>query len=152
MENTVFFRAEKLMERWYLLNTEKFLFWTLQRWEIRPYFEPKSWWRDDIYWLLKSSSFQHFGYGKYVFSKPKSWWKEDIYWLRKSSSFQHFGYEKYVFSEPKNWWKEDIYWLLKSSCFELFGDGKCPSHKNKPRFNRDKPSKLISKLVRFNQV
>ena len=27
-----------------------------------------------------------------------------------------------------------------------------PSHKNKPRFSPDKPNKLISKLVRFNQV
>ena len=26
------------------------------------------------------------------------------------------------------------------------------SHKNKPRFNRDKPSKLINKLIRFNRV
>ena len=27
-----------------------------------------------------------------------------------------------------------------------------PSHKNPPRFNRDKPSKLINKLVRFNRL
>ena len=27
----------------------------------------------------------------------------------------------------------------------------CPSHKNRRRFNRDKPSKLISKLGRFNR-
>ena len=26
------------------------------------------------------------------------------------------------------------------------------TYKNKPRFDRDKPSKLISKLVRFNRV
>ena len=29
------------------------------------FFEPKSWWKDDIYWLLRSSSFELFGDGKY---------------------------------------------------------------------------------------
>ena len=65
MENTVFFRAKKVMEIWYLLITEKFLFWTFQRWEIRSFFQPKSWWKDDIYWLLKSSCFELFDDGKY---------------------------------------------------------------------------------------
>ena len=39
------FWAKKLMERWYLLVTGKFLFWTVRKWEIRYFFEPKSWWR-----------------------------------------------------------------------------------------------------------
>ena len=46
---TVFFWVEKLMERWYLLTNEKFLFWNLRRWEIRSFFQPRSWWKDDIY-------------------------------------------------------------------------------------------------------
>ena len=29
------------------------------------FFGPKSWWKDDIYWLLKSSCFELFGDGKY---------------------------------------------------------------------------------------
>ena len=35
--------------------------------EIRNtvFFESKSWWKDDIYWLLKSSCFELFGDGKY---------------------------------------------------------------------------------------
>ena len=49
MGNTVFFWVKKLMERWYLLVTEKFLFWTFRWWEIRSFFQPKSWWKDDIY-------------------------------------------------------------------------------------------------------
>ena len=48
------FRAKKLMERWYLLITGKFLFWTFQRWEIRSFFEWKSWWKDDIYLVFLS--------------------------------------------------------------------------------------------------
>ena len=29
------------------------------------FFEPGSWWKDDIYWLLRSSCFELFGDGKY---------------------------------------------------------------------------------------
>ena len=53
MGNTVFFWVKKLMERWYLLVTEKFLFWTfrygkyglfsakklMERWYLRGLFE-----------------------------------------------------------------------------------------------------------------
>ena len=38
MGNVVFFWAKKVMERWYLLITEKFLFWTFRWWEIRSFF------------------------------------------------------------------------------------------------------------------
>ena len=41
MGNTVFFWAKKLMERWYLLITEKFLFWTFRWWEIWSFFSQK---------------------------------------------------------------------------------------------------------------
>ena len=89
-----YFWAKKLMEI-YSLVTEKFLFWPFGQWEIRSFlsqkddgkmiftghwkvlvltisemgntvvFEPKRWWKDDIYWLLKISSFHQFGNGKY---------------------------------------------------------------------------------------
>ena len=36
--NTVFFWGEKLMDRWYLLITEKFLFWAFRWWERRSFF------------------------------------------------------------------------------------------------------------------
>ena len=54
MGNTVFFLVKKLMERWYLLVNEKFLFWTFRWWEIRPFFQPKSWWKGDIYLIFLS--------------------------------------------------------------------------------------------------
>ena len=47
--NTVFFWVKKMMERWYLLVKEKFLFWTFRWWEIRSFYQPKSWWKDDTY-------------------------------------------------------------------------------------------------------
>ena len=94
MKNTAFFWDKKLMEVWYLLTTEKFLFWTFQRWEIRSFFETKSWWKYDIGWLLK------------------------VLVLNISEM------ENTVFFEPKSWWKDDTYGLMKSSCFELFGDWK----------------------------
>ena len=54
MGNTVFFWAKKLMGRWYLLITEKFLFWGFRWWEIRCFLEGKSWWKDDIYLVFLS--------------------------------------------------------------------------------------------------
>ena len=39
--NTIFFWAKKLMEKWYLLITEKFLFRTFWRWEKRSFFSQK---------------------------------------------------------------------------------------------------------------
>ena len=80
MGNTVFFWAKKLTEIWYLLITGKFLFWTFWWWEIRSFFESRSWWKDDIYCLLRSCCFELFGDGKYgLFFQPKYWWKDDIY-------------------------------------------------------------------------
>ena len=60
-----YFWIKKLMEIWYLLITGKFLFWTFRWWEIRSFFESRSWWKDDIYWLLRSSCFELFGDGRY---------------------------------------------------------------------------------------
>ena len=98
IENAVFFRANKLMERWYLLNTEKFLILNFWRWEIRSFFEPKKWWKDDIYRLLRSSCFELFADGKYgLFFSEKSDGKMIFIW-----SFWAFhdipGLGKYGFS------------------------------------------------------
>ena len=59
------FLTKKVMEILYLLITEKFLFWTFLRWEIRSFIELKSWWKNEIYWLLKSSCFELFKDEKY---------------------------------------------------------------------------------------
>ena len=64
MGNTVFSWAKTLIKRWYLLITEKVLFWTFQGWRIRSFFESRSWWKDDIYWLRRGSCFQLFCDGK----------------------------------------------------------------------------------------
>ena len=67
-----YFWAKKLMEIWYLLITETFLFWTFRWWEVRSFMQSKSWWKDDIYWLLWSFCFEPFGDGKYsLFSTKK---------------------------------------------------------------------------------
>ena len=68
--NTVFFWAKKLIERWYLLITENLLFWTLWEWEIWSFFEPKSWWKDDIYYDFLSFP----GLGKYGCSCSECNW------------------------------------------------------------------------------
>ena len=53
-KNYGLFWAKKLMERWYLLITGKFLFWTFRRWETQPFVERKSWFIDVIYLVFLS--------------------------------------------------------------------------------------------------
>ena len=52
--NTVFFWVKKVKQRWYLLVTVNFLFWTFWWWGIRSFFQPKSWWKDDIHLVFLS--------------------------------------------------------------------------------------------------
>ena len=70
-----YFWAKKLMEIWYLQITEKFLFWIVfifSGMRNTAFFEPKSCWKDDIYWLRKSSCFNLLGDEKYgLFSAKK---------------------------------------------------------------------------------
>ena len=49
-----------------MIFTGKSLFWTFRWLEIRSFFESRSWWKDDIYWLLRSSCFELFGDGKFL--------------------------------------------------------------------------------------
>ena len=98
MGNTVFPWAKKLIERWYLLITEKALFLTFRWWKIQSFFESRSWWKDDIYWLRRSSCFELFGDGKYgLFYSQKADGKMIFTW-----SFWAFydipGPRKYGFS------------------------------------------------------
>ena len=67
------FWGKNLMGRWYLLVTEKVLVLSFSVIENAVFFGTKSYWKDDIYWLLKSSCFglpksscfELFGDGKY---------------------------------------------------------------------------------------
>ena len=85
MGNTVFSLAKKLIERLYLLITEKVLFWTLRWWEMQSFFESRSWWKDDIFWLLRSSCFELFGDRKYglfwVKKLMKRWYLHGLFGL-----------------------------------------------------------------------
>ena len=116
------FWAKKIMEIWYLLITENFLFWTFQEWEIRSFFEAKSWWKDDIYQLLKSSCFELFHDGKCsLFLGQKvngkmiftDYWKVHILGYRKVVlGFSVMG--NTVFFKPKSWCKGNIYLVFLS--------------------------------------
>ena len=105
------FLSKKLMERWYLLITEKFLFWTFWGWEIRSFFEAKSRWKYDIYWLLKSFCFELFGDGKY-----------DLFWGEKLmkrwnlliiEKFLFWANEKFLFWTFR-WWEIRSFFKSKS--------------------------------------
>ena len=81
MGNTVFFSAKKLMERWYLLVTEKFLFWTFWWWEIRSFLQPKSWWKDDIYLVFLSFPWYSWAWEIWLFAKWLLYIRERKPWL-----------------------------------------------------------------------
>ena len=116
------------------------------------FFETKNWWKDDIYWLLKSSCFYFPLMRTMVFFGPRSWWKRlyllitekvlfcTFQWWEIWSFFESRSWwerlfllitENFsvvvniVFFQPKNGWKDDIYRLPRSYYFELFRDGKC---------------------------
>ena len=88
------------------------------------FFEPKSWWKDDIYWLLKSSCFELFDDGKYgLFFEWRSWWKRWYLLITEKFLFWTFRWWKIrSFFEARSWWKDHIYWLMRSSYFELLSD------------------------------
>ena len=92
------FWAKKLMEIWYLLITKKFLFWTFREWEIRSFFEKKVSEKMTslitemlLYWIFWEWKIRYF-------FESKSWWKDDTYWLLKSSCFELFGDVKVIFT------------------------------------------------------
>ena len=79
MGNTVFSWDKKLMERWCLLITQTFLFWTIRWWEIRSFLGQKVDGKmiSTDYWKVIVLSFSEIE--NMVFFEPKSWWKDDIY-------------------------------------------------------------------------
>ena len=90
----------------YLLITEKSLFWTFR------------WWKYGLFWAKKlMERLYHF--------KPKSWWKDDAYWLWINSCFEPFGGGKYGLCYPKRLWRDDIHWAGSFWAFlNILGFGK----------------------------
>ena len=107
------------MEIWYLLITEKFLFWSFREWEIRSFLSQKVAGSflifPDIYWLQRSSCFNLFGHGKHgIFLSQKGDGKMIFtgYWKLLVLIFSGMG--NTVFFGPKIWWKDDI-----TGCWEV---------------------------------
>ena len=126
MGNRVFSWVKKLIERWHLLITEKLLFWTFLWWEIRSFFESRNWWKDNIYWLLRSSCFEIFGDGKYgLFSAKMLMERLYLHGLFELSKiFQDLGNMVFraVDITPLNkklkedmWFKDSNYWQWYNS-------------------------------------
>ena len=95
--NTVFFWAKELIERWYLLITEKYMFWTFPKWNIRSLCNPKSW-RKMIFTSYWESIPLNFSVMRNtVIFRSKNWWKDDSY-LVFFSFPSYFRIWKYDFS------------------------------------------------------
>ena len=117
MENAVSFWAKKLMERWYLLITEKFLFWTFWWWEIRSFFQSRSWWKDDIYLVFLSFPWYS---RKYGFWRSESCRPKVCKFIIKETLTQVFSCEFCKICK-NTFWTEHL-WMTASldSCFWNF--------------------------------
>ena len=110
------FWAKKVAEIWYLLITEKFLFWTFREREMRPFLRQKVDEKLVFTDYRKVLVLNFYVMGNTVFFETKRWWKDYIYWLLKifcyglpkRSCFEHFGDGKYGLFEPKSWCKGNI--------------------------------------------
>ena len=109
VKNMVFL-SQKIDGNMIFTDYWKFLFWSFREGEIRSFFEPKSWWKDNIYSLLKSSCFELFGDGKcglFVSQQVDGKMIFTGYWQVLVLNFLVMG--NTVFFQPKSWWKNDIY-------------------------------------------
>ena len=78
-----------------LLIAKKFFFWNFWGWKmwcfVTQKVDGKVIFAD--YWKVLVLKFSVMG--NTVFFKSRSWWKDDIYWLLRSSCFELFGDGKY---------------------------------------------------------
>ena len=65
MGNMAFFRVKKLMEKMIFTDYGKVLVLNFSVVGNTVFFEPRSWWKDYIYWLWKRSCSELFGGNKY---------------------------------------------------------------------------------------
>ena len=158
MENTVFF-TKKLMEI-YLLVAEKFLLWTFWECKNTVFFELKSWWKDDIHWLLKSPCFDLFdnlkiwsflsqkGDGKIIFIWS-FWVFHDIPGLGKYSF--SCGLQFYLRRGPGTgvflWILQNFWEHLWTATLDLRVK-EYLKHKHHSTANEEKTRKLIKRLER----
>ena len=99
----------------YLLVTKRLLFWNFRRLKIRSFLEPKSWRKDDIYWILKSSCFELFRDGIYGSFWPKKLMERWHLLITGKFLFWAFRWwEIRCFFQRKSWWKDDIYLVFLS--------------------------------------
>ena len=90
------------MEIWYLLIAEKFLIWFFRELKIRYFLSQKVDGKMILtgYWKVLILNFLVMG--NTVFFESRSWWEDDIYWLLRSSCFELFGDGKYGLFSAKN--------------------------------------------------
>ena len=111
MRKTVFFWVKKLMERSYLLITEKFLFWSFQEREIRSFLSQKV---DEKMiltgcWEVLVLNFSVMG--NTAFFQLKSWWKYDIYLVFLSFPWYFWTWEIWFFAQWQLSWLD---WVVPS--------------------------------------
>ena len=79
MGNTALFWGKKLVERWYLLITEMFLFWTFPGWKILSFWSKKLMER---WYLLITEKFLFWATEKFLFLAFR-WWEIRSFFSQK---------------------------------------------------------------------
>ena len=77
----------------------------------RSFFEPKSWWEDDIYWLLKKVLCWNFRWWEIQsFFDSKSLWRDDIYLVYLSFPWYSTAREVcFIVQWFNGWWTLTLY-------------------------------------------
>ena len=124
MRKTIFQFSKKKKKKSCLLITKRFLLWLFWKWKIWYFLSKRvdgnmiftDYWK--VLVLIVS------GIENTVFFEPKSWWKEDIYWLLKKSCFKLSDYGKCnIFISPKFDGKMMFTWSFWA-CHDISGLGK----------------------------
>ena len=114
MKNGIFW-AIKLMQRWYLLISQKFLFWTFQRWEIQSLFETRGWWKWWYLLITEKFFFELFGGGKYGLLLGQAVDEKMIFaGYREVPVLNISVMGNTIFFQPKSWWKVDNFLIFLS--------------------------------------
>ena len=124
MGNTVSFWAKKVDGKMIFTDYWKFLFWNFRWWKIRSFFESRSWWKDDIYLLLRSSCFDLSEIGNTVFFELKVDGKTIFtdYWTFLIWTFQWWEIRSFLSQEVD--WKVIFigYWKVLVLNFSVKGN------------------------------
>ena len=92
------FLSQKVDKKIIFNDYWKVLVWNFSEMGNTVFFEPKNWWKDNVYWLLKRSCFELFGDGKYGIFFIKKFDRKMIFPWSFWGFYDIPGFKQYGFS------------------------------------------------------